>query len=135
MSNYATKSDLKNATGVHTSDFAKKSDLPSLKSDVDKLEIDKLKNVPSGLNIFKSKIDKLYIGELETLPFCLSKLKRMNMMNWLKKLTILRLLIIVIWSKKLTITQKFIEKKLKRKLMIMITVISILLLKNVIGRW
>ena len=39
-SNYATKSDLKNASGVDTSSFAKKTDLAKLKSDVDKLNID-----------------------------------------------------------------------------------------------
>ena len=45
LSNYATKSDSKNATGVDTSDFAKKTDLANLKSDVDKLDTDKLTNV------------------------------------------------------------------------------------------
>ena len=39
LSNYATKADLKNATGVDTSKFAKKADLASLKSEVDKLDI------------------------------------------------------------------------------------------------
>ena len=42
LSNYATKFDLKNATGVDTSDFAKSYSLASLKSEVDKLDIDKL---------------------------------------------------------------------------------------------
>ena len=59
MSNYATETDLKIATGVDTSKFAKKVDLAKLKSDVDKLDIDKLGNVPSNLNNLKSKIDKL----------------------------------------------------------------------------
>ena len=68
LSNYATKADLKNATGVDTSKFAKKVDLANLKSDVDKLDIDKLKNVPSGLSSLKSKVDKLDIGKLETTP-------------------------------------------------------------------
>ena len=36
LSNYATKSDLKNATGVDTSKFAKKVDVAGLKSNVDK---------------------------------------------------------------------------------------------------
>ena len=49
MSNYATKTDVKKATGVGTSSFAKKTDLANLKNDVDKLDIDKLKNVPSNL--------------------------------------------------------------------------------------
>ena len=34
FSNYATKTDLKNATGVDTLDFVKKADLASAKSDV-----------------------------------------------------------------------------------------------------
>ena len=44
MSNYAAKSDLKNATGVDTSIFANKTDLASLRSNVDNLDIDKFKN-------------------------------------------------------------------------------------------
>ena len=36
-----------------------KTDLANLKSDVDKLDIGKLKNVPSGLSNLKSKVDKL----------------------------------------------------------------------------
>ena len=40
FSNYATKTNLKNATGVDTSYFAEKNDLPNLKSDVNKLDID-----------------------------------------------------------------------------------------------
>ena len=45
MYNYATKLDLRNATGVDTSYFAKKTDLVHLKSYVDALDTDKLKNV------------------------------------------------------------------------------------------
>ena len=37
LSNYATKADLKEATNVDTSDFAKKTDLANLKSDLEKL--------------------------------------------------------------------------------------------------
>ena len=48
LSNYATKADLKNATGVDTSKFAKKVDLTNLKSDVDKIDVDQLKNIPSN---------------------------------------------------------------------------------------
>ena len=57
MSSYATKTDLKNATGIDKSSFAKKVDLASLKSNVDKLDIDKLKNVPTNLSNSKSKIE------------------------------------------------------------------------------
>ena len=42
FSNYATKSHLKNLTGVDTSQFAKKDDLANLKTEVDKSNIDKL---------------------------------------------------------------------------------------------
>ena len=45
LSNYAARTDSKNATGVDTSSFARKPDLTKLKSDIDKLDIDKLKNV------------------------------------------------------------------------------------------
>ena len=55
LSNYATKKDLKNETEVDTSSFTKKVDLANLKPDVDKLDIDKLKNVPSGLSSLKIK--------------------------------------------------------------------------------
>ena len=46
------KADLKNATGVDTSKFAKKFDLASLKSNVDKLDNDKFKNA------YKFEIEK-----------------------------------------------------------------------------
>ena len=74
LSNYAIKTDLKSVTGVDTLDFAKKTDLVNLKSDVDKLDIDKLKNVLSGLSSLKSKVDKLDNGKLETTPVDFSKL-------------------------------------------------------------
>ena len=42
LSNYATKTDLKNAARIDTSKLAAKSNLVSLKAEVDKLDIDKL---------------------------------------------------------------------------------------------
>ena len=59
LSNYATEANLKNATGVDTSTVTKKTDLTYSKSDVDKLDIDKLKNVPTNLSNLKSKVYKL----------------------------------------------------------------------------
>ena len=47
----------------------KKTDLGNLKSYVDKLDIDKLRNVPNNLNNLKSKADKLDIGKLETITW------------------------------------------------------------------
>ena len=64
LSNYATKADLKNATCVDTPKFPKKVNLTSLKSNVNKVVIDKLKNVPSNLNNLKSKVDKLDVDKL-----------------------------------------------------------------------
>ena len=68
MSNYATKTDLKNATGVDTLEIAKKTDLANLIYDVDKLYIDILKNIPSNLSNLKNKVDKLDFDKLETTP-------------------------------------------------------------------
>ena len=48
--NYATKADLKNATHVDTSDFPLKKKLANLKTEVDKLDIDKLVPVPVNLS-------------------------------------------------------------------------------------
>ena len=50
LSSYATKSDIKNISQVDTSGFALKTNLASLKSEVDKLDIDKLKPVPTDLS-------------------------------------------------------------------------------------
>ena len=52
----------------------KKTDLASLKSMVDKLYIDKLKNVPSNFSNLKNKLDKLGTEKLETIPVDLSKI-------------------------------------------------------------
>ena len=55
---------MKNASGGDAVKFAKEVDFANLKSDVDKLHIDKLKNVPSGLSDLKSKVDKLDVDKL-----------------------------------------------------------------------
>ena len=74
LSNFATKTDLKNATGIDTSSFAKKVNLANLKSNVDKLDIDKLKIVPTNLSNLKSKVDKLDVDKLVPFLVDLSKL-------------------------------------------------------------
>ena len=74
LSNYAAKTDLKNATGIDTSSFAKNPDLANLKSDVDELDIDNLKNVPTNLSNLKSKVDKLDVDKLVIVAVDLSKL-------------------------------------------------------------
>ena len=49
LDNYATKADLKNITHVDVSSFASKTNLAALKSEVDKIDADKLKTTPADL--------------------------------------------------------------------------------------
>ena len=76
LSNYAAKADLKNEKCVGTSKCARKVNLANLKSNVDKIDIDKLKNIPNNLSNLKSKMDndKLDVDNLVPLPVDLSKL-------------------------------------------------------------
>ena len=67
-SNYAAKADLKNAAGVDISSFVKKTDLTNPKSDEDKLDIDKLKNVPTNLSNLETKVDSLHVDKLILVP-------------------------------------------------------------------
>ena len=63
LSNYATKIDSKNLTHVDASSFASKTNLDSLKSEVDQIDVDKLKTVPVDLaklsNVLKNNVKKL----------------------------------------------------------------------------
>ena len=62
LSNYATKTDLKNTTHVDVSSFVSKTNLASLKTEVDKIDADKLKTVPVDLaklsNVVKNDVVK-----------------------------------------------------------------------------
>ena len=62
LSNYATKTDLKNITHADVSSFASKTNLAALKTEVDKNDTDKLKTVPDELaklsNVVKNYFDK-----------------------------------------------------------------------------
>ena len=62
LSNYATKTDFKNVSHVDVSSFALKSNLASLKTEVDKIDADKLKTVPVDLaklsNVVKNDVVK-----------------------------------------------------------------------------
>ena len=49
LTNYATKTDLKNITHADVSSFASKTNLAALKTEVDKIDADKLKTVPVDL--------------------------------------------------------------------------------------
>ena len=84
---YATKAE--NATSVDTSILAKKFDLASLKSNVDKLNTDKLTNVPTNLSNLKSKVDKLDVDKLVPVPVVLSKVSDVVKMMSLKKMHVM----------------------------------------------
>ena len=83
LSNYATKTDLKNVTHVDTSSFALKANLANLKTEVDKLDIDKLAPVPVDLSklsdvvkndvVKKTVYDKLVakVNNIDTSDFVL----------------------------------------------------------------
>ena len=75
LSNYATKKELKHATDIDTSDLVAIKDFIALKAAVDKLDINKLTNVPTSLSNVKTKVDKLNVGKLKTVPVDLKKNK------------------------------------------------------------
>ena len=62
LSNYATKKDINDITHVDVSGFASKTNLAALKSEVDKIDTDKLKTVPADLaklsNVVKNDVVK-----------------------------------------------------------------------------
>ena len=83
FSNYATKTDIKNILYIDTSSFALKSNLANLKTEVDKLNIDKLMSVPVDLSnlsnavkndvVIKTVYDKLFakVNSIDTITFVL----------------------------------------------------------------
>ena len=66
MSSYLSKEELEHVTGVDMSDLAPKKHVFALKTEVDKLDINKLVNVPTSLNRLKTKVDDIDVGELKT---------------------------------------------------------------------
>ena len=62
LTNYTTKTDLKNITHTDVSSFASKTNLAALKTEVDKIDVDKLKTVPTDLaklsNVVKNDVVK-----------------------------------------------------------------------------
>ena len=83
LSNYATKADIKNISHVDTSSFALKTNLANLKTEVDKLDIDrlvpvltylsKLNNVVKNDVVKKDVYDKLVakVNDIDTSKFVL----------------------------------------------------------------
>ena len=57
LSNYATEDDVKNITHVDVSSFASKTNLAALKTEVDKLDTDKLKTTPADITKLTNAVD------------------------------------------------------------------------------
>ena len=84
LSNYATKTDLKNVSHVDVSSFALKSNLASLKTEVDKLDVNELTPVPNDLaklsNVVKNDVvKKIEYNKLVT------KVENIDTTNFVKK--------------------------------------------------
>ena len=62
LTNYATKTDLKNITHVDVSSYESKTNLAALKTEADKIDVDKLKATPTDLaklsNVVKNDVVK-----------------------------------------------------------------------------
>ena len=65
MSNYATKTDVKNVTHVDVRIFASKTNLASLKTEVDKIDADKLKTVPIYLGKLSNVVNNDVVKKTE----------------------------------------------------------------------
>ena len=72
LSNYATKTDLKNISQVDTSRFALKANIVNLQTEVDKSDIDKLALVPVDLSKLSDVVKMILF-------------KKLFLTNWLQK--------------------------------------------------
>ena len=114
--NYVTKTDLKEATGIYTSNFVLKSNLASLKTEFDKIDVDKIKTVPVDLsklsNVIKNEVvkktvyDKLVskLNMIDTTGFVLKTNYDTDQSDLEKK--------IVIWKKKIPDTNSLVKKQI-----------------------
>ena len=67
LTNYATKTDIKNITHVDTSNFALKTNLANLKTEVDKLDIEKLVPIPNDLSKLSNVVKMMLLKKLNTI--------------------------------------------------------------------
>ena len=84
LSTYATKTDLKNGTHVHVSSFASKTNLASLKTEVDKIDVDRLKTVPVDLAKLSNGVKNDVIQKTEYNK-SVTKVDNINTTNFVKK--------------------------------------------------
>ena len=66
LSHHATMKELEHARGVDTFDLTAKKYITALKDEVDKIDTNKLVNVPNSFNNLKTKINDLDVGKLKT---------------------------------------------------------------------
>ena len=67
LSNYATKTDSKDITHVNTSNFAFKTNLANSKTEVDKLDTDKLVPVPADFSKLSNAVKMMLLKRLITI--------------------------------------------------------------------
>ena len=84
LSNYATKTDLKNVSHVDVSSFALKSNLVSLKTEVHKIDADKLKSVPVDLTKLSSVVKNDVVKKTEYNKL-VTKVDNIDTTNFVKK--------------------------------------------------
>ena len=100
-SNYATKDDVKNITHVDVSSYATKTNLAALKTEVDKIDVDKLKTTPADLtklsNVVKNDVVKKtnYSTKITSIEAQIAGLTK-NAVDNLADITKLQLILIVL---------------------------------------
>ena len=123
LSNYATKIDLKNVTHVDVSSFASKTNLASLKTEVDKIDADKLKTVPVDLaklsdvvktdGVKKTEYNSLKtkVHSIKTTNFVLKRnMKKMDQILKIKSARqTKKYLMLVVWLKKQFLILKLLK--------------------------
>ena len=84
LSNYATKTDLKNVSHVDVSSFALKSNLASIKTEVDKIDPDKLKTVPVDIAKLSNVVKNTVVKKTEYNKL-VTKVNNIDTTNFVKK--------------------------------------------------
>ena len=79
-SNYATKADTKNISHVDTPSFVLKTNLANLKTEVDKLAIEKIMPVPTGLSKLSNVVKNDVIKKTEYHKL-VAKVNRIDLVN------------------------------------------------------
>ena len=65
LANYATKDDVKNITHVDVSNFASKTNLAALKTEVDKIDVDILKTTPTDLAKLTNAVENYLVKKTD----------------------------------------------------------------------